>query len=380
MNMSHGKCHACGDNGYFVECKDVKSDTEPVKVVHEEVIGLITTSEDPELSKVRRRGWYLASRCTVHVCNSRDMFVDYHPWTGHEVVLDNNEHVNVEGIGSVVLRFTTGKILTLSNVFHIPAIRKCLMSVGKLTDTGFKILLWSGGAIVEKNNEVVGRGYIEDGLFRLSITKFDNEPAKVVHNEVIGLITDEDPVLSKMRRRGWYLASRCTVHVCNSRDMFVDYHPWSGHEVILDNDEHADVAGIGSVVLRFTTGKVLTLSNVFHIPAIRKCLVSVGKLTGIGFKVTLWSGGATIEKNHEIVGKGFIEGGLFRLSIIKPDTEPTKAVQNEVIGLANDDHADVTGIGTVVLPLSTGNVLTLPNVIHTPAINKNLLIMSVFSS
>uniref|UniRef100_A0A251T387 Retrovirus-related Pol polyprotein from transposon TNT 1-94-like beta-barrel domain-containing protein n=1 Tax=Helianthus annuus TaxID=4232 RepID=A0A251T387_HELAN len=197
VNMSHNKCHACGDAGYFVECKDVKSETKPVKVVHNEVIGLIT-DEDPVVSKMRRRGWYLASRCTVHVCNSRDMFVDYQPWT---------------------------------------------------------------------------------------------------------------------------------VHVCNSRDMFVDYQPWTGHEVVLDFNSRAEVAGIGSVELHFTTGKVLRLLNVFHIPTIRKCLLSACILLGNDYIISMdATRGTTIEKNHEIVGKGYLEDGLIRMSIIKPDSEPAKGM------------------------------------------------------
>ncbi|MFS7992519.1 hypothetical protein Hanom_Chr12g01083151 [Helianthus anomalus] len=265
--MSHNKCHACGDAGYFVECKDVKSETEPVKVVHNEVIGLIT-DEDPAVSKMRRRGWYLASRCTVHVCNSRDMFVDYQPWTGHEVTLDNNERADVAGIGSVVLQLTTGKVLTLSNVFHIPVIRKCLVSVGKLTDIGFKVTLWSGGATVEKNHEIVGKGFIEDGLFRLSIVKPDTGPTEVVQNEVISLA----------------------------------------------NNDHADVAGIGTGVLPLATGNVLTLPNVTYTPAISKNIVSVGQLADTGVSTVFWGDGVTIEKNHEILGKGCKKGGLYLMS------------------------------------------------------------------
>ncbi|GJZ95531.1 hypothetical protein Tco_0667865 [Tanacetum coccineum] len=62
---------------------------------------------------------YEESKChrfTVHVCNSRDMFVDYQPVTGHEVVLKNNSPVDVVGFGTV----TTVKVLTLENAFHMP--------------------------------------------------------------------------------------------------------------------------------------------------------------------------------------------------------------------------------------------------------------------
>ncbi|GKD53856.1 hypothetical protein Tco_1287243, partial [Tanacetum coccineum] len=40
------------------------------------------------------RGWYLARRCTVHVCNSRDISVDYESLP---------RHVGVVGFGTVML-------------------------------------------------------------------------------------------------------------------------------------------------------------------------------------------------------------------------------------------------------------------------------------
>ncbi|GKD24542.1 hypothetical protein Tco_1230756, partial [Tanacetum coccineum] len=96
---------------------------QPVKkVVLDETIDLLASNEHPKLSKTRARGWYLLSRGTVHVCNSRDMFVDYLPLTGHEVVLENNSPVDVVGFGTVKLQLTSGKVLILENVFHMPKI------------------------------------------------------------------------------------------------------------------------------------------------------------------------------------------------------------------------------------------------------------------
>ncbi|GJW58348.1 hypothetical protein Tco_0105079 [Tanacetum coccineum] len=77
------------------------ADTE--RVVHKEIIGFLqlVCNEDPELTQARARGWYLATRCHVHVCNSRDMFVDYEPLIGY---------VGVVGFGKVMLPLTTGKL------------------------------------------------------------------------------------------------------------------------------------------------------------------------------------------------------------------------------------------------------------------------------
>ena len=289
------------------------------RVLHRETIGLLVCNEDPELTQARARGWYLATRCTVHVCNSRDMFVDYEPVTGHEVILDNNSHVDVVGFGTVMLPLTTGNVLTLENVFHIPTVTKCLISVVKLTDIEFDVSFGGEECTINKGHNVIGKGYKEDGLYRLSVLE-ENSGVKVVHDETISLlVAGESPELTKARARRWILSNRCTVHVCNSRDMFVDYHPLNGHEVKLDYfNERAEVAGVGTVKLRLATGKVWTLRNVFHMPKIIKCILSLSKL-GKSNLVTTWSITEGVLKNDdEVVGTVYREGGcgLFRLRVV----------------------------------------------------------------
>nr|GEU67346.1 putative reverse transcriptase, RNA-dependent DNA polymerase, Gag-polypeptide of LTR copia-type [Tanacetum cinerariifolium] len=70
-------------NSFPKGIKRPHADTE--RVVHKETIGLLQVfnNEDPELTEARARGWYLARECTVHVCNSKDMFVDYEPLIGY---------------------------------------------------------------------------------------------------------------------------------------------------------------------------------------------------------------------------------------------------------------------------------------------------------
>ncbi|GKB95455.1 hypothetical protein Tco_0981592 [Tanacetum coccineum] len=158
---------------------------------------------DPELTQARARGWYLARGCTVYVCNSRDMFVDYEPVTSHEY----------------------------------------LISVVKLTDIGFSVSFGGDQCAINKGRNVIGKGYKEDGLYWLSVLE-ENSGAKVVHNETISLmVCNESPELTKTRARGWVLSITCTVHVCNSRDMFLDYHPLNGHEANVVFGGHVKLLG-----------------------------------------------------------------------------------------------------------------------------------------
>ncbi|PWA54168.1 hypothetical protein CTI12_AA438110 [Artemisia annua] len=396
------KCNVYGETGHYArECKGKKSDT--VKMVLKEILGFETKSN------MKAQGWYLAigssahvcysrtckvltlsnvlhipkiSKCIVsvskldvlgyimslgggrcviknthevivHVCNSRDMFVDYQPVTGYEVVLENNSPVDVVGFRTVKLQFTTGKVLTLENVFHIPKIIKCCISVGKLIMMGFTVGFWCEGCDIKKvidhevnldiddHADVTGigksvfsitcgdgeyviklggvvtfKGY-HDGVLYKNNLMLEPPLAKVVHHETIGLlIAKEHPDLTKSGVRGWYLLSMCTMHVCNLRDMFVDYQPVTGHEVVLKNYSRVDVVGFGTVKLQLTTGNVLTLENVFHIPSIIRCCLSMNKLLEMGFGVGLHAEGCYVKKGQQIVGNGVVENGLFKLGVI----------------------------------------------------------------
>lgn len=59
--------------------------------------------------------------------------------------------------------------------------------------------------------------------------------------------------------------------------------------VFMGNSSTSKIVGIGIVLLPLTSGKTLTLKNVYHILSIRKNLVSVHKLDENGFKVAFES-------------------------------------------------------------------------------------------
>ncbi|GKA09901.1 hypothetical protein Tco_0689334, partial [Tanacetum coccineum] len=60
-------------------------------------------------------------------------------------------------------------VLTLKNVFHMPAIIKCCISVNKLMEMGFSLGFDDEGCYVKDDQQIVGNGYTEDGLYRLSV-------------------------------------------------------------------------------------------------------------------------------------------------------------------------------------------------------------------
>ena len=87
--------------------------------------------------------------------------------------MGNHNSAKVLGKGTIELYFTSGKKLSLLNVFHVPEIRKKLVSASLLSKKGFKIVLESDMVIVTKSGMCVGKGQSCDGMFKFSINEIN---------------------------------------------------------------------------------------------------------------------------------------------------------------------------------------------------------------
>nr|GFA24109.1 Pol polyprotein [Tanacetum cinerariifolium] len=112
---------------------------------------------------------------TKHICNSRRMFVSYQKVNESEPMFMGNETTsNIEGKGKVIPMLTFGKDLVLSNVLHVPNITKNMISGPILSNEGFKLVFRSNKFIITKGGVYVRKGYLDEGLFKLSVVTDDN--------------------------------------------------------------------------------------------------------------------------------------------------------------------------------------------------------------
>ena len=65
--------------------------------------------------------------------------------------MGNGSHASVHGVGTVDLKFTSGKIVQLRNVQHVPTMNKNLVSGSLLCRDGFKVVLKSNKVVVSKH-------------------------------------------------------------------------------------------------------------------------------------------------------------------------------------------------------------------------------------
>ncbi|GKC16783.1 retrovirus-related pol polyprotein from transposon TNT 1-94 [Tanacetum coccineum] len=134
------------------------------------------------------REWYLDSGATIHVVGSRNSFTTYHAVTGRQLMMANRDKADVYGVGMVQMKFTSGKTVTLHNVLHVPTISKSLVSVGKLDEHGFKIVIESKKVVITKRGLFVGKGYYQEGMYQLNV---ENESPKNVSDSNITTVSNQ---------------------------------------------------------------------------------------------------------------------------------------------------------------------------------------------
>jgi hypothetical protein len=176
-------CFNCGKKGHYIrECRFLKdkkkengSNSNMANAV-EEIIAMVTEMRIGMITEVNMAtatnssDWWFDSGATVHVCNEKAKFKTYVIATDDEkVLMGNHNSAKVHGKGTVEIQFTSENKLILTNVFHVPEIKKNLVSANLLCKKGIKAVIESDKLILSKNGMFIGKGYSCDGMFKLSI-------------------------------------------------------------------------------------------------------------------------------------------------------------------------------------------------------------------
>ena len=83
--------------------------------------------------------------------------------------MGNKATTSIKGEGTVVLKMTSGKELTLTNVLYVPEIRKNLVSGWMLNKFGFRLVFESDNFVLSRRGMFVGKGYALNGMFKMNV-------------------------------------------------------------------------------------------------------------------------------------------------------------------------------------------------------------------
>ena len=126
---------------------DQSSDTAATAVTDvDESDVLLAASDD------RKSDWILDSGSAYHLCRDREVFSTYAPCEGR-IWMANNTSSRVVGRGSVRFRMADGRSVTLTEVRHVPNLRKNLISIGMLDSKGCSFDASGGILRVSKGNK-----------------------------------------------------------------------------------------------------------------------------------------------------------------------------------------------------------------------------------
>ncbi|GFZ21644.1 hypothetical protein Acr_29g0008060 [Actinidia rufa] len=126
---------------------------------------------------------------------------------------------------------------------------------------------------------------------------------------------DESDVLlaaSDDGKSDWILDLGSAYHLCRDREVFSTYAACEGR-IWMANNTVSRVVGRGSVRLCMTNGRSVTLTEVRHVPNLRKNLISIGMLYSKGCNFDTSGGTLRVFNGNKEMLWGKKIGGLYRL-------------------------------------------------------------------
>ena len=89
-----------------------------------------------------------------------------------------------------------------------------------------------------------------------------------------------------------------------NRDWFSTYKPMHKGVVLIGNNASCKVAGIRTIRIRMFDGVVRTLSDIKHVPNLKRNFISLSTLDAKGYKYTSEGGVLKMSKGALVVMKG----------------------------------------------------------------------------
>ncbi|KAG8490262.1 hypothetical protein CXB51_016090 [Gossypium anomalum] len=102
----------------------------------------------------------------------------------------------------------------------------------------------------------------------------------------------------------WILDSGCTFHMSPNQDWFTTYVTMSEGVVLMGNNASCKIADVGTIKVKMFDEVVKTLSDVRHVPELKRNLISLSTFDSKGYRYTAENRVLKISKGSLVVMKG----------------------------------------------------------------------------
>ncbi|CAL5344742.1 unnamed protein product [Camellia sinensis] len=196
------RCFYCDQEDHVIrDCPEKKADRQAKEKAKghggpSTTAVAVHSSDDEEVmltvsSELKTPGWILDSGCTFHICADRKLFSTYRRVSGSIIRMANNTVNRVVGIGTVRFLTKDGRKVILSEVRHVPGVRRNLISLSMLDLKG-NCFSSSGGVLhVHRGDREMLQGKLCNKLYRLegevltkmSVVKCQSKGTKREHTQ-----------------------------------------------------------------------------------------------------------------------------------------------------------------------------------------------------
>nr|AAU44091.1 putative polyprotein [Oryza sativa Japonica Group] len=189
-----GDCFVCGKPGHWAKnCPDRK-DKKSANMVISESGGTSGYGNflPTVLSVFHSPDWWVDTGVNIHVGR------------GSSLLMGNGSLAAVHGVGTVDLKFTSGKTVQLKNVQHVPSIKKNLVSGSLLCRDGFRLVFESNKCVVSKYGTFIGKDY-DSGVKHKEVTPFEEWERKKLNLSYLrtwGCLAKVNVPIAKRRKLG----------------------------------------------------------------------------------------------------------------------------------------------------------------------------------
>ena len=161
--------------------------------------------------------------------------------------------------------------------------------------------------------------------------------SKNTKHDTVGLVTSHVLGVSEPTSH-WVVDSGATCHVCNSKELFEDFHPLQvPQQVTVGDGRNLEAVGTGVVPLKLKLlegeFKIGRLSDVLYVPKLAYNLLSVPRITELGKEVIFDElQGHILDVQGELVAMVSKTGSLYYLNcepLVKPQINAVSDVANE---------------------------------------------------